>query len=124
MPINPKKVGSSPTPIEGDKLETIVGAISKLDCDDLERYGAWRDLEELSSNTLFEGIEAHPNGVYRTGMNTFEAVANVYVTLQYGGKRDASSMSDSYPAQVSGTISANNEIEIKSIKVDTSSFYK
>jgi hypothetical protein len=106
------------------KLRAIISAISKLDSDDLEKNGAWSELDALSSHTIFEGVEAHPNGIFSTGEDRFEAVATVYVTLNYGSHRDETSMSDSYPATVAGIIGASNKPKIESITVDTSSFYQ
>lgn len=124
MANKPKISGRSPTPVAHEQLQPIISAILRLHFDDLQKGGAWQPLDELSSNTQFEGIEPNPDGIYKVGDDDFEAVANVYVTLNYGDKSDPASMSDSYPAIVSGKIDANNSVQIESIKVDTSSFYK
>jgi hypothetical protein len=113
------------TPIEDPaQLQAIINAISELDRDELEKRGAWTALDELSSNTTFEAIEPHPNGIFQIGKKHFEAVATVYVTLNYGGAKDRTSMSDSYPAKVAGTVESKNNVEINSITVDTTSFYQ
>jgi hypothetical protein len=119
-----RKAEPSLTPIEDDRLERIVDAVSKLEFDDLEKFGAWHSLDSLSSQTVFEGVEVHPDGVFDAGKGNFEAVATAYVTLQYGGKREHTAMSDSYPAKISGTIDSKGNVQIKSVTVDTSSFYE
>ncbi|MGA2312094.1 MAG: hypothetical protein ABSF87_06975 [Xanthobacteraceae bacterium] len=106
------------------RLTAIIDAISKLDRDDLEKYGAWSDLDALSTQTSFEGIEPHPDGIFKTNKKHFDAIATVYVTLNYGGKRDRTSMSDSYPARVTGSIIGKNNVTIDSMTIDTSSFYQ
>jgi|EndMetStandDraft_4_1072995.scaffolds.fasta_scaffold243184_2 hypothetical protein len=112
------------TPIDEPQLEeNIVEKVASIGVEDLDRFGAWHALEELSSKTVFDGLEANPDGIFRVGKDSFEVVGIVYVTLEYGGKRDASVMSDSYPAKVTGKI-GKNKIEIDSISVDVSSFYK
>jgi predicted pPIWI-associating nuclease len=115
--------GSAPVrdPVE---LNAIIRAISNLNRDELEEYGAWSDLDELSSETTFEGIEPHPDGIFETEKNHFEAIATVYVTLNYGSRKDRASMSDSYPARVAGTVAKKSDVKIDSITVDTSSFYQ
>jgi hypothetical protein len=111
-------------PIEDQRLNKIVKAVSELTVDDLSSLHAWENLDNLSSNTLFESVEANPDGVFDVGNNQFEAIANVYITLQYGGKSDSTSMSDSYPARVRGKLTSSGTVRIQSIDVDTSSFYK
>src|SRR5947209_4864094 len=86
-------------PVENsDRLDRIVDAIMQLGQEDLDQYDAWQPPADLSSHTEFDGIEPHPDGIYETDSNKFQAVATAYVTLNYGGKGDSSSMSDSYPA--------------------------
>ena len=113
-------------PIEDEvMLENIWDAVSNLTDAEVMVGDAADALYELSSGTIFEGIEANPEGVFRVkDTNQFEAACTVYVQLNYGGNRDGVSMSDSYPATVYGTISEANEVEIINISVDTSSFFE
>ncbi|NGM52580.1 hypothetical protein G5B46_23460 [Caulobacter sp. 602-2] len=113
------------TPINDTKLvKAILTAISDLDQSDLRRLGGWAPLEEISSATLFDGIEGSPSGVFAVGDSTgFEVSGTVYVTLQYGGGRDGSWVGDSYPALVRGKFH-DKRIEIESVTVDNSSFYE
>lgn len=113
-------------PIDDDTLlEKIWDAVSALTADEVMVGEAADALNELSSGTIFEGIEANPEGVFRVrDTNKFEAACTVYVELNYGGSRDGVSISDSYPATVYGTISDSDEVEISDILVDTSSFFE
>lgn len=113
-------------PIEDeDQLECIWNAVSSLTDADVMVGDAADALYELSSGTIFEGIEVNPEGVFRVGnSNRFEAACTVYVQLNYGGSRDGVSMSDSYPATVYGTISEDHSVDITDIAVDTSSFFE
>jgi hypothetical protein len=123
MSKKPNKIGKPPIPIDDERSLKIAEAVSNLAADDLMNLGAWQSLDELSSNTIFDGIEANPDGIFETEDHKFQAIADVYVTLQYGGKKDGTSMSDAYPAKVSGTIDAGG-VKIEAIDVDTSSFYR
>ena len=110
---------------EDDKQEeAIFTAISALDSNELSSKNGWDELDILSSQTIFEGIEAVPGGVVVSALGRFEAAATVYVTLNYGPSKDSVSMSDSYPAIVRGTIDNDLSVEIDDIAVDTESFYK
>ncbi len=113
-------------PIEDDEqLENIWNAVSNLTDAEVMVGDAADALYELSSGTIFEGIEVNPEGVFRVGNSErFEAACTVYVQLNYGGSRDGVSMSDSYPATVYGTISEGAGVEITNISVDTSSFFE
>lgn len=113
-------------PIDDDNLlENIWDAVSALTAEEVMVGEAADALYELSSGTIFEGIEANPEGVFRVGdTKKFEAACTVYVELNYGGSRDGVSISDSYPATVYGTISDSGEVEISDILVDTSSFFE
>lgn len=111
-------------PLEGDELKSVVGKISDLTADDAVMSDAINDLNELSSATLFEGVDASPDGVFRvSGTKRFEATATIYVTLQYGGSKDGSAMSDAYPATVTGHFD-RNDVVIDHVSVDTRSFYE
>lgn len=112
-------------PIEEDhQVAAVVEAVSALTADDVFRGQTSDDLGELSSNTLFDGVEVNPDAIFTSGENRFEASATVYVTLTYGGSRDNVSIPDSYPAIVRGHFEANGEAEVEAIEVDTSSFFE
>lgn len=105
-------------------LEAIFDLIASLTDEDVLRGDVQSELYELSSGTIFEGIEASPDGVFRVkGTDRFEANATIYVTLQYGGSNDGLTLSDSYPAYVKGRVT-DGKPEIESISVDTSSFFE
>jgi hypothetical protein len=84
----------------------------------------WDRLDELSSRTELESVEANPDGIFESPDMTFQAIGNVYVTLNYGGKRDSTSMADSYPFHVFGRFDADGNASVERIEVDTSSFYE
>jgi hypothetical protein len=105
-------------------VEAIIEAISNLTNVEVFSGAAGDDLGELSSQTVFDGIEANPEGVFQSkDGKRFEATATVYVTLNYGGKSEAVSMPDSYPALVTGEILPGGKIQVENVDVDTSSFY-
>jgi hypothetical protein len=112
-------------PLEDEpKLEAVIEAISSLTADDVLIGSTADALDELSTRTTFEGIEANPDGVFTSdGGATFQAACTIYVTLNYGGRRDDVSMADSYPATVHGTIDAEGVVAVDHVDVDTSSFF-
>jgi len=112
------------TPLsEASKVDAILSAIGDLDLDQVERLGGWGPLKEISSATIFDGLEGSPSGVFQTENGGFEVSATAYVTLQYGGRSDHTSMSDSYPAVVKGRFDGGKPV-IERIEVDNSSFYE
>lgn len=112
------------TPItDAANAARILNAASDLDFDQFQELATGGDIAELSSNTEFEGVEVLPEGLFETNDNKFEASATVYVTLNYGGKRDKVSMPDSYAAIVRGTME-DDQVKITEIEVDTSGFYE
>ena len=103
-----------------EKLQAAVDDFDFVSTDD------WQDLDELSTKTELGEVYVLPeSAVYRDGK--FFAPATVSVTLNYGGRRDTTSMSDSYPAEVEFTINEDApdpDIRIVRIVVDTHSFYE
>jgi len=91
---------------------------------DLSSSADWDNLDQLSNHTEFESLEANPDGIFEEAPGAFQAIGNVYVTLNYGDKRDSSAMSDSYPVQLTGTFDPKTKsVSIEHVTVDTSSFY-
>lgn len=112
------------SPVSDDDQSRIIDAFSELNVESAVLSDAISDLNELSSETIFEGIEPNPDGIFSVeGTDQFEATATIYVTLNYGGSRDGVSMNDSYPAYVRGRLDASRVL-IESVHVDTSSFYE
>ncbi len=111
--------------IENDAIiEAVMEAISNLSGDDVFSTAAGPQLDELSTRTIFDGIEANPDGIFQSkDGRRFEATATVYVTLNYGGRSDDVSIPDSYPALVTGEIRPDGSIQIDHVGVDTSSFF-
>ncbi len=104
-------------------IRAVTEAASTLSYDEFVKLSIGDDVSELSSNTIFEGLEISPDAIFKSGAEGFEASGIVYVELNYGGTRDPVSMPDSYPAVVKGTY-GNGKAEIEEIDVDTSSFYE
>lgn len=108
-------------PISSSKLKPVLERISHLTSKDLDKLNAWKGLADLSQKTILTGVEAHPSGVYQIGQDKFEAVATVFLTLNFakGGKK---AFANSFPAHIVGTVNPdNNNIKIDHITVDTSS---
>jgi hypothetical protein len=102
-------------------LQSIMAAVAEYD---LSSSPDWSDLDQLSNHTEFESLEANPDGIFEGPPGSFQVVGNVYVTLNYGDKRDSSSMSDSYPVQLTGTYNPQTKaVSIDDVSIDTSSFY-
>jgi hypothetical protein len=110
-------------PPRSEEIDRIADAINGLSQPEIERMGAWQPLADLSSNTLFDGIDTSLDSVVLRDDGTFEAVADIYVGLHYGGKDDAVSLGDSYPATIRGRI-ADERVDINSVEIDTGSFYE
>jgi len=112
------------TPVDDPaQLEMILDAIAEIDYDELTKKSTGDQIDELSSNTIFESIEVTPEAIFKRDNDQFEASAVVYVTLNYGGRKDGVSMPDSYPATVRGELTKDGAI-VTDISVDTSSFYE
>lgn len=106
-----------------DDARRIVERINVLTHEDLDGFGAWQDLADLSSNTLFTEIDGDPDSVVIDSAGHFEAIAAVYVTLVYGSARDQETMSDEYLATVTGHLAIDG-VAIEQITVDTMPFYE
>ena len=107
---------------DGAKRMAIIDAIAAYD---VVASDVWEELDRHSSHTAFEAIDAVPEGIFENRPEEFEAVATVYITLRYGDENDQSSMSDSYPAHVTGTYDVGTgTASVTKLTVDTSSFYE
>ena len=97
--------------------------------EDITNTAAWLDLQAMSNNTEIDGIYVISESAVFQG-NHFIAPAVINVTLNYGGKNDQTSMTDSFPAEIKFRINITNtarksgEISIEDITVDTRSFYE
>lgn len=83
---------------------------------------AWSELDLLSTDTEFDGLEAVPEGVFSAGDNAFEAVATVYVKLHYGDSDGDVSAPETFAANVRGHIE-DDEVVIEDVKIDTTAFH-
>jgi hypothetical protein len=104
------------------KLDAVIDAVSKYN---VPASSAWNDLDQLSTHTQFEEMDAVPEGIFERE-NRFSASATVYVTLQYGAKAEEVTSSDAFPAAIDGHFEQENDSPraiIDSITIDTSSFY-
>lgn len=87
----------------------------------------WEPMDELSSQTLFEGIEVYGDAAIVEKNSEFVAPGTVYVKLQYDpNSNEPVTFSDSYPARVRFVVTdkSKKSIEIKGVEVDNSSFYE
>ena len=101
--------------------KALVGAI--LDAvTQVTEQGFGTDADQLSSNTVIDSVEVSPEAIFPAGEHGFEAAGTIHVTLKYGGKGDAVSIPDSYPAIVRGHYDDQANVEIDSVEVDTGSF--
>lgn len=100
-----------------------VGAIRKAVSDyDLTASPAWGDVAVLASNVLADGFELDEDSVTSAGEGPFQAIANVYLILEYGRGEEGFSTSESFRADIAGTV-IGDQATIDSVKIDTSSFY-
>jgi Predicted pPIWI-associating nuclease len=110
--------------VDRERSDAVIKAVSKCD---VRESNAWSDLNELSTHTQFEEIDAVPEGIFERG-DRFSASATVYVTLQYGSNPEEEvSSSDEFPAAIDGHFEQENDSTkavIDNISIDTSSFYK
>jgi hypothetical protein len=105
-------------PIRDKELvDAILDAVSEV-----AAQGFGSDADELSSNTVIETVEISPETIFQTSATEFEAAGTVHVMLNYGSKKDAVSIPDSYPAIIRGHFDGGANVEIDSVEVDTSSF--
>jgi hypothetical protein len=109
------------TPMENPRhIEAVLSALEDYD---ISNSDAWDKLDEISSHTEIENIEPNLDGLFEEPNGGFQAVGSIYVTLNYGGKRDAAWMSDSYPFHAFGRLTADGA-SVERLEVDTSSFYE
>jgi hypothetical protein len=104
-------------------IRAVTEAASSISFDEFSAKSVGNAIDDLSTNTVFEGLEISPDTIFSSKGDSFEASGIVYVELNYGGSRDPVSMPDSYPAVVRGKYS-NGKADIEEIDVDTSSFYE
>lgn len=101
------------------RIDAVLRAIEEFD---IVESDAWSQLDGLSSRTEVQSVEANPDGIFESPDETFQVIGSVYLTLNYGNKRDSVSMSDSYPFHMFGHFLPEGEACVDRIEVDTSSF--
>ena len=107
--------------VDGRKRDAIIEAIARYD---LSESSDWIKLDELSTHTDFEEVDAVPEGIFESTSTDFEVIATVFVTLNYGSRKERSSMSDAFPAYIKGQYNQSTfAVSIDEVSVDTSSFY-
>jgi hypothetical protein len=100
-----------------DQLEAIANAVKNADLSALQ---SWSDLDQLSTHTTVDDIEVDLSGIVING-DRFQAVANIYVTLQYGlDDNEGFHETDSFLAQFWGRV-FDSYIEVDDFSVDNSS---
>ena len=118
----PPRDTSPLSPIKDPELRNaIMDAVSNYK---ISESNAQDELNELSSHTEVEAIEANNEGIFISGSNNFEANATIYVVLHYGDKKEPFSTTDTFPVHVTGTFDANKKsVKIRNFIVDTTAFF-
>lgn len=107
--------------VDDDAIEhALLAAVQDLS--EISTFTAHDDLDALSTQTIFTGIDVFEDAIVKDG-NKFAAPATVYVELNYGGSKDGVVMGDSFPGTVTFKYDGK-AVELEDIIVDTSSFYK
>jgi hypothetical protein len=106
------------------KTDRKKAILDMMDDYDLSDSTAWNKLDMLSTHTHVDTIEVDPEGIIIEDNKTFRGVANVYVSLEYGSKRDSFTTSDSFLGHFKGHFGPKNAPIIDEFDVDTSSFYE
>ena len=122
----PVRIQSRTRGVWFDKLPEQLS--SAAEAYDLPSTPDWSPLDELSSHTLFEGIEVYGDSAVIDG-EQLVAPGTVYVELLYEpSSPDATSFHDSFPARVFfkvlPSVDSGKNVEIERIEVDTSSFFE
>jgi hypothetical protein len=105
---------------QADPRESIAKVVKEYD---LTSDAVWGDLDVLSTHTRLEGVEVDPEGILIDDKGQFKGVMNVYVTLEYGNKKDGFSSSDSFLGNFEGHLEEDRP-KIDAVSVDTSPFYE
>jgi hypothetical protein len=102
------------------RVASIIDAVQDLD---LETTEAWRDLDELSSETTVDGIHVDPVGVVLED-NKFNGLMVVFVALEYdeSGDDKGFTTSDSFMGEFEGHFDDDGKAIIDKVTVDTSTF--
>jgi hypothetical protein len=101
------------------QISAIVNAMLNAE---LTEYEAWKDLDELSSETTVDGINVDPVGIEVRG-NQFKGLASVDVALRYSSDADGDlATSDTFEAQFEGHFDGSRPV-IDKVTIDTSPFY-
>jgi hypothetical protein len=108
-------------PQDAFEAHRIADKINALSLSDLQAMGAWSELDDLSFNTTFEGIDTNLDSVVIRSDGSFEAIADVYVSLHWDN--DRVSLGDAYPATIRGQIDTEN-VTLGSVEIDTGSFFE
>lgn len=103
------------------RVDIVAGYLRATDFAELD---LWDQLDILSTHTRIEGTEIPTEGIVVGPDGQFSAVANLYVSLQYGKDNDEGfTTSDSFLAKIRGHFDGQTPI-IDASSVDTSSFYE
>jgi len=101
-------------PVEDSaEREAIMTAITRLDPN---TSSEWNHFANAVPGAKVDAIE--PHSIFKAG-EAFQASATVYVSIP--GASTASI--DSFPANIVGRLTANNQVEIDSFNLRTSSFF-
>lgn len=106
--------------VEIDAAKAIGRQLAQFD---VTSSSAWGDLDVLASRVVVDGVELDEDSVVVTPDGKFEAIAYIYLVLQYGKGEDGFSTSESFRADIAGTIE-QGDVSIESLNVDTGPFYE
>lgn len=103
-----------------DLVDAIAEAASNVQLTDMS---AWIELDALSTHTSVDDVEVDRNGVVLMDDGSFNGVANVYVSLQYGKDTEEGFISsESFLAEFSGYVEDGSPV-IQDMTVNTAGFY-
>lgn len=106
--------------VDRSAARAIGSAVAEFD---LASSSAWSDLDVLASRVVVDGLELDEDSVVVGSDGSFEAIAYVYLVLEYGKGDDGFTTSESFRADIAGTVDGDRVV-VDTLNVDTSPFYE
>lgn len=94
----------------------VMDATSGLD---LKATTIWHDIALLSDETLPDGVDAVPEGIFSTGQDGFVAVATGYVTLNFNDGPGKIRLSESFPLTIRGRFKGDGTAVVERVDANT-----
>ena len=106
-----------------ERLHSVLDAVAELGPEGDALGEVLSALKALPAETHFNGIDASADGVFESESepDKFQAVGTIYVQLKFGGAKEGSGLSESYPAYIFGHFVKDKAV-IDTVTVDTTSF--